>query len=319
LKFAPAKPHVYTLHIQESSRNHPLVRILTILFLAAFSSSAVCAAPPFADIHLHFNWDQKEIISAQEVVKRLKANNVVLATVSSTPPELALELSEAGKPLILPYFSPYLSATHRDRWFRDEEVLEKAEEGLATGRYSGIGEVHVWSDMGPRRDNKILVGLLKLAEKYEVPFLIHTEASSHLFFTPICQNHPKVKFLWAHAGGRLKPPSIDQLMQQCPNVWAEVSVRDPWRYNTLVDEQNQLLPGWRDLFIKYQDRFMTGTDPVWSVTRGQSWDQADEGWDHYDQLLDFHRHWLQQLPPEVEVKIRLTNAKLFLTSKGSSH
>ena len=289
-----------------------MIRLLTILFLSTLSHAVFSAPPPFADIHLHFNWDQKEIISAQEVVKRLKANNVVLATVSSTPTELALELSEAGGPWIQPFFSPYLSVSHRDSWFLDEKVLDEAEKGLASGRYKGIGELHVWSGLRPRRDNKILTGLLKLAEKHQVPFLIHTEASSHLFFTPICQTYPNVRFLWAHAGGRLKPVLIDQLMQQCPNVWVEVSVRDPWRYHTLVDDQNQLLPGWRDLFIKYPNRFMTGTDPVWGVTRGQRWDQADEGWDHYDQLIEFHREWLQQLPPEVEEKIRVSNALLFL-------
>lgn len=292
---------------------------LLFLFLFTFSCAAFPAHPPFADIHLHFNWDQQEIISAQEVVKRLKANNVVLATVSSTPSELALELSDAGGPWIQPFFSPYLTVNHRQRWFLDEAVLDKAEEGLASGRYLGIGELHVWSGFKPQWNNKILLGLLNLAEKYQVPFLIHTEASSHQFFTPTCQSHPNVKFLWAHAGGTLSADSVEQLMQQCPNVWVEVSVRDPWRYHTLVDDQNQLLPGWRELFIKFQDRFMTGTDPVWGVTRGQRWDQADEGWDHYDQLLEFHRLWLQQLPPEVEAKIRLTNAKIFLTGKGSDH
>ncbi len=292
-----------------------MVKILTIVFLFTFSGSVFCEPQPFADIHLHFNWDQQEIISAQEVVKRLKANNIVLATVSSTPSNLALELSEAGGPWIQPFFSPYLTVRHRDNWFVDETVLLEAEKGLSSGRYKGIGELHLWSGFRPRKDNKILLGLLELAEKYEVPFLIHTEASSHLFLTPICQSHPEVKFLWAHAGGRLSASSVEQLMQQCPNVRVEVSVRDPWRYDTLVDKQNQLLPGWRDLFIKYQNRFMTGTDPVWSVTRGQSWDQADEGWDHYGQLVEFHRNWLKQLPPEVEVKIRLANAKSFLTSK----
>ena len=294
-----------------------MTRILIFLFLFTLSSSALSESTPFADIHLHFNWDQKEIISATEVIKRLKSNNTILATVSSTPPELALELADAGQPWIFPYFSPYLTATSRFNWFVDDKVLEEATKGLASGRYKGVGEVHVQSGLRPQLDNKILVGLLKLAEKYQVPFLIHTEASSHLFFTPICQQYPNVKFLWAHAGGRLQPPKIDKLLQQCPNVWAEVSVRDPWRYHTLVDDQNQLLPGWRELFIKYQNRFMTGTDPVWNVTKGQSWAQADEGWDHYDQLLQFHRDWLQQLPAEIEQKIRLTNAQLFLTGESS--
>jgi hypothetical protein len=289
-----------------------------ILFLVLIFSTAVAsAAPPFADIHLHYNWDQKDIISAQEAVRRLQANNVVLATVSSTPSELALELAQAGSPWILPFFSPYLSPRHRDLWFMDDSVLDAAQRGLASGQYKGIGEVHVWSGFRPQWKNKILTGLLTLAEKFQVPFLIHTEASSHLFFAPLCQKYPDVRFLWAHAGGRLKPALIDQLMQKCPNVWAEVSVRDRWRYHSLVDDENQLLPGWRELFIKYQDRFMTGTDPVWNVVDGHRWANADEGWDHYDRLLQFHRDWLQQLPPEVEVKIRLNNAKLFLTGKDS--
>jgi len=281
----------------------------------AFSSFAVANPQPFADIHIHFNWDQKEIISAQEVVRRLKSNNIMIAVVSSTPTHLALELSDAGGPWIQAFFSPYLSYQHRDRWHRDETVVQEAEKGLASGRYTGIGELHISSDFGPRRDNKVLRGLLALAEKFQVPFLIHTEAASHLFLTPICKDFPQVKFLWAHAGGKLKPASIDALMQQCPNVRVEVSVRDPWRYDTLVDDKGQLLPGWRELFIKYQDRFMTGTDPVWNVTRGQRWAQADDGWDYYDQLVQFHRNWMKQLPQAVEVKIRLSNAMLLLNNK----
>ncbi|MDJ0881127.1 MAG: amidohydrolase family protein [Gammaproteobacteria bacterium] len=298
-------------------KNHTRI-IGFIVFILANCNVTLGASEPFADIHLHYNWDQKEIISAQDIVERLKTHNIVRATVSSTPPELALELSEAGGSWIYPYFSPYLTPLHKNRWFRDPEVLIKAEEGLAAGQYKGIGEFHVWAGFGPRWDNKIVVGLFNLAEKYQVPVLIHTEASSHKFFSPICQQYANVTFLWAHAGSRLKPDSIDQLMSECPNVWAEVSVRDPWRYHTLVDDENQLLPGWRELFIKHQDRFMTGTDPVWSVTRGQRWDQADEGWDHFAMLLQFHRDWLKQLPPEVEEKIRVNNAYKFLSDQGES-
>lgn len=283
-----------------------------IVFILFYSHMALATPSPFADIHLHFKWDQKEIISAPEVVQKLHDNNVVLAMVAGMPPELALELSEAGGPWLLPLFSPYKDAVHRGHWFTDASVVSDAEAGLASGRYAGIGEVHIWSSFGPRRDNAVFVGLLELAAKFQVPFMIHTEASSHLFFEEICAAHPQVRFLWAHAGGHLKPDAVEKLMAQCPNVRVEVSARDPWRYDTLVDAQGELLPGWRELFIKYQDRFMTGTDPVWNVRRGQTWDQADEGWNHYDMLLEFHRQWLKQLPPEVEEKIRLTNARRFL-------
>ncbi|MGM0595296.1 MAG: amidohydrolase family protein [Pseudomonadota bacterium] len=287
-------------------------KLFLSLLLSMSSGVSLAAPPPFADIHLHFKWDQKEIISAEEAVKKLTDNNVVLATVSGMPPKLALEFSQAGGEWIQPYFSPYKDAVHRNHWFTDKTVLDDADKALAAGLYKGIGEVHIWTSFGPRRDNAVFTGLLELAEKHQVPFLIHTEASSHLFFQEICQGYPQVRFLWAHAGGHLKPDSVEQLMEQCPNVWVEVSARDPWRYDTLVDDENQLLPGWRELFIKQQDRFMTGTDPVWNVRRGQSWDRADEGWSHYNKLLTFHREWLKQLPAEVEEKIRLTNARRFL-------
>jgi hypothetical protein len=56
---------------------------------------------------------------------------------------------------------------------------------------------------------------------------------------------------------------------------------------------------------------MTGTDPVWNAYQIYRWYEADEGWDHYDDFLRFHRNWLKQLPATVEKKVRLTNAQGF--------
>jgi predicted TIM-barrel fold metal-dependent hydrolase len=294
--------------------NKAIISLVLLMSVSAYGDNdSAPFAPQFADIHLHFNWDQKEIISAQTVVERLQKNNVVLALVMGVPSELALELADAGGAWIKPFFSPYLTPAHRNYWSVDDKVLDEAQKALASRAYKGIGEVHLWSDLGPRRDNRIFNGLIQLAQRYDVPFMIHTEASSHEFFRPICQQYPRVKFMWAHAGSKLNAQQVGALLEQCPNVWPEVSVRDPWRYHSLVDDDGRLLPGWRELMIKYQDRFMTGTDPVWGVTRGQRWDEPDEGWDHYDELLQFHRDWLRQLPPEVERKIRLDNARAFLT------
>ena len=263
---------------------------------------------PFADFHTHFNWRQKEVTPVDEVIARLRKHNSVVVQVSSTPSRLALELADAAGDWVQPYFSPYLTERHRTIWPYDERVIAAARKGLADGRYKGIGELHMYPDLGFRRENKVFNGLLQLAAEYDVPFLIHTAASSHLFFAPVCQQYPQVRFIWAHAGNKLQPDDIDKLMQQCPNLWAEVSARDPWRYNSLTDKDNRLLPGWRELFIKYQDRFMTGTDPVWGNNVDNRWVSGDEAWKHYAQIIDWHRHWLRQLPPEVEEKIRLTNA-----------
>ncbi|WP_455210946.1 amidohydrolase family protein [Kaarinaea lacus] len=283
-----------------------------LLSSSCFSLTVSATETPFSDIHIHFNWDQKEIISARQIVEKIKKQNVALTVVSSTPSSLALELHAADKQRIVPFFSPYITASSRRDWYKDENVLRQAEQGLANKEYVGIGELHLWAGALPRTDNAVFQGLLDLAEKYQVPFLIHTEAADHRFFLPICQSRPKVRFLWAHAGGTLSADQVKLILQQCENVWVELSARDPWRYNTLVDDNQKLLPGWLALCEAYPDRFMTGTDPVWSVRKGQRWDAADDGWDHFEQLLQFHRNWLAQLPPPVEEKIRFSNAKRFL-------
>ncbi|WP_455206571.1 amidohydrolase family protein [Kaarinaea lacus] len=272
-------------------------------------------AAPFADIHLHYKWDQEEIIDPATVIQRLQAENIVLGVVSGVPSDYALKLREAGGDWIIPLFSPYITPSHRQSWYLDQKVVDKAREGLKAKKYFGIGELHLWSGLPPRQDNKILLALFELARQHDVPFLLHTESSDANYIIPICQQHHQVRILWAHAGGILKPLDIENAMQQCPNLWVEVSARDPWRYNSLVNEKGTLPEDWRQLMIKYSDRFMTGTDPVWSVTRTQRWDEPDDGWDHLHELIQFHRQWLVELPPEVEEKIRLTNALAFFRIK----
>ena len=274
-------------------------------------SAAVSPPKPFADIHLHYNWDQEEVIDPTTVVNRLKEENIVLGVVSSVPSDHALKLREAGGDWIIPIFSPYITPPHRQSWYLDKDVVKQAREGLENKKYFGIGELHLWSGLPPRQDNEILLALFELAQQHDVPFLLHTESSDATYIIPICQKHDTVRILWAHAGGILKPNDVENAMQQCPNLWVELSARDPWRYNTLVDDQGKLPEAWRALIIKYPNRFMTGSDPVWGVTKTQRWDEPDEGWDHLHELTKFHRKWMTELPSEVEEKVRLTNALEF--------
>ena len=95
---------------------------------------------PFADAHIHYNWDHAEIISVQAVVEKLKQEEVALALVSSTPSHLALELREAGGDWVIPFFSPYTHELGKRDWYLDKTVVEKAAKGLAQGLYFGIME-----------------------------------------------------------------------------------------------------------------------------------------------------------------------------------
>ena len=301
------------------------MRILIILFLTSIVIGTVSSCgqthksntptspdyKPFADIHLHYNWDQEEVIDPPTVVKRLQDENIVLGVVSSMPSDYALKLKAAGGDRIIPLFSPYITPPHRQNWYLDKTVVEQARDGLENKKYFGIGELHLWSGLPPRQDNEILLALFQLAQQHDVPFLLHTESSDAKYIIPICQQHNEVRILWAHAGGILKPNDVENAMQQCPNLWVELSARDPWRYNTLVNDNGNLPEAWRALIVKYPDRFMTGSDPVWGVTKTQRWDEPDEGWDHLHDLIQFHRKWLGELPADVEEKVRLTNALAF--------
>ncbi len=284
---------------------------VSIFIISALLSSLGCAQAqmPFADTHIHFNWDQKEIIDASTVVNKLRQAGVDFAVVSSTPSALALELKQAGDDLIVPIFSPYTHELGRQDWYLDQRTVELAEAGLRQRLYHGIGEVHFMSGFRPRPDNPIFQQLMHLAIEYEVPVLIHVDAGNEQTFLDICRGHPQLTLIFAHAGGHLEARHIRNIIRACVNVTIEFSARDPWRFDGLTDANRHLLDAWRELVLEYPDRFITGTDPVWKVTRTQTWDQADDGWDYFEQLIDYHRSWIAELPPQIQPKVAFENAR----------
>jgi hypothetical protein len=297
---------------QKAARTIIFFFLLSGTILPGAQATVPSRPAPFADIHIHFNWDQKEIISAMEVVQRLQAQNVRLTIVSSTPSELALELHQTGGDWIVPFFSPYITPASRRNWYLDSSVLIQARAGLTGKQYYGIGELHLMAGFPPRRDNPIVSGLMELAKEFNVPVLIHVDAADPEYMAAICRKYSTVRFLLAHAGGIYSSDHIATLLKQCDNLWVELSARDPWRYGGITDEQGALLADWLNLLLRFPDRFMTGSDPVWNVRRTQRWDEPDEGWDHFNELLNFHRRWLQGLPPDIAEKIRYTNARRYL-------
>lgn len=292
------------------------------LFLALGVSLPGVAADnaPLADVHLHYHWDQTENTDAEDAVRILRQQNVVLAVVSSIPPEMALELRQAAGDWVLPFFMPYLGPSERFRWFRDQRVLPAARRALESGEFVGIGEVHLIAGMGPGLKNEILHGLFKLAIEFEVPLLIHIETSSHRYFLPLCRQYPQARILLAHAGGLLDAKEIGQLMHACRNIWVEFSARDHWRYieSPIVDDEGRLLAGWRALIEKYPHRFMIGSDPVWPVDGRHRWDEADTGWLKMPEYLDFHRKWLSYLPAPLRNKVMRQNAQQFFAIAGKN-
>lgn len=292
--------------------NHPSVFFYLIIIFSTLQISNVSASDIFADSHIHFNWDHREETSTQEVVDILKKHNVGLTIVAGTPSELALELRAKGGDWIIPFFSPYIHELGKRDWYKDEEVVRRAKQGLENDLYYGIGEVHFMNGFQPKTDNKIFLQLLALAKEYAVPMLIHIDSSNELTFQKLCLANPDIKMIFAHAGGELEPEQIEKILARCNNAWIDFAARDPWRYGGISNEDHTLKPEWKALVLRYPNRFITGTDPVWKVTRWSTWDTGDEGWQYYKKLYDYHWTWLNDLPVDVRKKVSWENTQTLL-------
>jgi hypothetical protein len=282
--------------------------------------AASAQAAPIADIHLHWKWNQKEVGSAREAVDILERQEVGLAVVTGTPPALALELYDLAPDIVIPIYGIYRLPGEWSTWHRDPGLLERVRVALASGRYRGIGEVHMLGGFISHWKKPVIAGLFDLAAEFDVPVLLHTEFSRADYTLGLCRAHPDTRFLWAHAGVMLAPAEVERVLTGCPNVSAELSARDPWRHvaNPIADAAGRLLPEWRDLVLRYPDRFMVGSDPVWPVERLNPWDEPDTGWQELPRFLDFHRRWLDDLPPAAAQAIRWDNARRFFADRRPS-
>ena len=290
----------------------PSLLLLTFTLLLFCSKVNAEDMLPLADTHLHYNADQAEDLDVADAIKRLKKNNVVFGIVSSRPPELALELADASGGWIIPFFMPYLEVERKRDWVFDKRVLPAARKALESGRFKGLGEMHLIAGRTPTLQERdvIMDGIIDLAEEFDVPALIHAEASNYRYFLPLCLRHPEARIVWVHAGSPLPPDQVTKVMHACPNIQLDLSARDHMRYGRsvpIVDDDGILLPEWHELVMEFQDRIMLGSDPYYYDSIA-TWEQGNTGWNYIDEVLSFHRRWLAALPYDVRQKLTLANA-----------
>jgi hypothetical protein len=267
---------------------------------------------PLADVHLHWKWNQKEVTTAEQAIELLRENRIALAVIMGTPPELALELQALAPDLVIPTYGVYRIPEEWSKWHHDPDLLARTREALGGGQYQGIGEVHLIGGFISDWRNPNISGLFELAAEFDVPMLVHVEFSRANYLIGFCQAHAETRFLLAHAGSMLAPAEVKRALDACPNLWVDLSARDPWRHVARrIDQNGVLKPDWQALVVEYADRFMVGSDTVWPVDRLNPWDEPDTGWQELHRFIDFHRRWLAALPKDVAQKIRLDNAREF--------
>jgi hypothetical protein len=279
----------------------------------------VMAQPPVADIHLHYKWSQQDVTSPAEAAGILHTQGIVMGVVIGMPAELALDLRRQMPDRLVAIFSPYREGGDWYRWAFDPQVVTRARAALASGEYLGIGELHLLGGFAPRLDKAaVLQSLMVLAAEYDVPIMLHTEFSRPDFMLALCKRYPDTRILWAHSGAILPPEDVARVFETCDNVWGGLGARDPWRFvnNPITDAGGTLLPAWRALLLRYPDRFMVGSDPVWPVDQLDRWDVADTGWQELGRFWGFHRAWLRQLPEVTARKIGCENAVALFGMRG---
>jgi predicted TIM-barrel fold metal-dependent hydrolase len=242
---------------------------------------------PIFDTHVHYSQDAWGQFSPSDIIDKLKQADVPRALVSSSPDDGTRLLYELDPDRIVPFLRPYHDQVTSGNWFEDVTVPSYFKSRLETPIYQGIGEVHLHYD--GNAVSPIMRETARLA--VERGLYLHMHSNAQVVGT-IFDYEPDIKILWAHAGLSEPPEVVSEMMDKYENLWADISIRE---YQIAPD--GELDPSWEALFLKHPDRITIGSD-TWIPSR----------WERYQDIIEFDRGWLSQLPPEVAQQIAYDNA-----------
>lgn len=269
-------------------------RFVLFCFALVIGAGALAADRlPIFDAHIHLSADAAAQYSPEQVVQILDRAGVERALVSSSPNDGTRALYQKYPSRIVPEVRPYFRRGETGSWFRNPDVIPLVENELKRGIYRGIGEFHLYAG---QTDSPVVRRLAQLAVEHNVPLHAHSdEGAIHELFALA----PKAKILWAHAGMSAGPGTVRELLEKYRTLWVELSLRN---YD-IAPGGGEIDPAWRELFLRYPDRFVVGTD-TWTPSR----------WEDVESENRAVRAWLAKLPPEVARKIANGNAAVLFPS-----
>jgi len=267
--------------------------ILTIvLFVFASLPPAIAADGSYKgsvfDTHLHYSSKAWPVYSPKDVLAKMDQANVKSALVSSTPDSGTATLLAIAPQRMVPGLRPYRNATEKVKWYENQELLAYSKTRLAALRHKAFGEVilHFPKDL----ETPQMSQYFDLAVEQKLVMHLHTGAD---VIEALFKKRPGLTVLWAHAGFNEPPEVIARMLDQYPNLSAELS----YRAEDIMGADD-VEPEWKLLLIRHADRFTIGSD-TWENGR----------WQTYQYLIDQHREWLGKLPAEVAEKIAYENAR----------
>ena len=254
------------------------------------------ATLPIFDAHMHYKEAAWQPFPVPTVIELMDKSGVAMALVSSSPDDGTIMLWEYAPKRIVPELRPYHGQAGSSNWTKAPGMLAYLQKRLATYPHRGIGEFHIHS-IDPR-DRDFLKQVAKLAIDRQIVIHLHSGAKPvQLFY----EFEPGLTIIWAHAGMSEPPEVIGPMLERYPNLYTDTSYRE---HDILGD--GDIESRWRDLIMRYPDRFMVGSD---------TW--VNSQWESYEALIELNRHWLSKFPREVAEKIAYRNAEALFGRKVS--
>lgn len=247
------------------------------------------ATMPIFDAHMHYNQEPNPFFSLDKVIEVFGRNNVKGILATSRPNKGTHQLMDAKAPglWVVPFIRPYRVRADIQTWFGDPLSIELIESEFKRGYYRGIGEFHLY---GKAAWNPIVKKIVDFAVANDLYLHAHSDEEALLI---LFEHNPKAKIIWAHTGFSTEPKRVAELLEKYPMLWGELSYR-----GGITGPGRALTPEWRDLFARYSDRFLLGSD---------TW--INERWASYDDTMSEYRSWLEQLPREQAQRIAFGNAQ----------
>lgn len=264
-------------------------------FIAGLGLLVACAPPlsananeplPLFDAHMHYNAEARPTISPQQVLALWHQTKIIGVLATSRPNQGTHDLIAQGAPdiRIVPFLRPYRVQPDRYDWFASAGIEAMVEEELRHGIYRGIGEFHLF---GKDADAPFVQRIARLAKERGLWLHAHSDDDA---IERIFRHAPGVKVIWAHTGMNTPVARVDDMLATYPTLVGELS------YRAGLEKDGRLDPGWRELFLKYPNRFVIGTD-TWITQR----------WSEVPQIAAFYRRLLAELPRETAEKIAYRN------------
>ena len=280
--------------------------LAALAVLLATGAAAADYGGPIFDAHLHYNVEAYEgPHPLADALARMQRSGVRAIIANSRPNEGTKRLAQAPQTreagvTVVPFVRLYRTRADYDNWFRDETIFTMVQEelarGTAAGAYRGLGEFHLYD--AQNANGPVARKLMVLAEEKDLAVLAHVDDTAvDLLMAHTPARGAKLRLIWAHTGiGGAPVARVEQLLARYPRLMGELSYRPG-----LTCAGGKLCPEWRQLVLKYPERFLLGSD---------TW--INQRWEAYDETMRGYRAWLGELPPEVARRIAWDNgAALF--------